>query len=68
MINPPAIKHTVAINEPNCKLDNPIMEWPEVHPPAYRVPNPTKNPPITINVNPLKVNNDFQEKSSLGRR
>jgi hypothetical protein len=57
----------VAIKEPTCKLDKPIMECPEVHPPAYRVPKPTKNPPSTINTDPLKVNNDFQEKSSLGK-
>ncbi len=34
IIKPPAIKHNVATNDGNCKLDNPIMEWPDVHPPA----------------------------------
>ena len=31
---PPAIKQQVAINEGICRLDNPIIEWPEVQPPA----------------------------------
>jgi hypothetical protein len=36
----------VAISEGNCKLLIPDMECPEVQPPAYRAPNPTKIPPI----------------------
>ncbi len=53
---PPIIKQMVATKEGHCKVDNPMMAWPEVHPPAQRVPNPTKNPPITIKNNPLMVN------------
>src|SRR4051812_25594117 len=55
MMKPPAIKQMVAIKEGSCRLDNPIIEWPEVHPPAYRVPKPTRKPPNTIKNNPFTV-------------
>ena len=29
---PPAKKQQVAINEGHCKLDKPIMAWPDVQP------------------------------------
>ena len=45
----------VATNEGHCKLDKPIIECPEVQPLAQRVPKPTKNPPNTIKMKPLKV-------------
>ena len=31
------------------------MPCPDVHPPAYAVPNPTRNPPPTIIVRPRSV-------------
>jgi len=46
------MKQQVARSEDHCSEAIPIIEWPEVHPPAYRVPNPTKNPPIIINISP----------------
>ena len=66
MMNPPAIKQTVAISEGNCKEDKPMIACPLVHPPAYLVPNPTKNPPITIKENPLMVNREDQLNKEVG--
>ena len=66
MIKPPAIKQIVAINDGSCRLLRPMMECPDVHPPAYRVPNPTKNPPITNRINPRKVNKEEKLKISGG--
>ena len=63
---PPAIKQMVATSDENCRLLKPIMECPEVHPFAYRVPKPTRNPPSTSNINPLKVNKDVKLKISGG--
>jgi hypothetical protein len=42
------------------------MAWPEVQPPAYLVPNPTKKPPNTIIDMFLIENIFFQENISLG--
>lgn len=53
--NPPIIKQIVATKEGHCKVESPMMECPLVHPPAYLVPNPTKNPPKTKNANPFNV-------------
>ena len=66
MMKPPAIKQTVAISEGNCKEDKPMIACPLVHPPAYLVPNPTKNPPITIKENPLMVNREDQLNKEVG--
>ena len=44
----------------------PMMEWPLVQPPAYRVPKPTKNPPNMIIIKPLIVKIEDQLKISLG--
>ena len=66
MTNPPIKKQQVAINDGNCRLDNPEMAWPLVHPPAYLEPKPIINPPTAIIKNPLKVNNMSQEKSCSG--
>ena len=33
-IKPPTINEMVAISDGNCKLDSPMIAWPEVHPPA----------------------------------
>lgn len=57
----------VATNDGHCKLLSPIMECPEVQPPAYLVPNPTKNPPMTSMMNPLSVNKDEKLKISGGK-
>jgi hypothetical protein len=65
-INPPAIKQIVATKEGHCRFDKPIIECPEVHPPAYLVPKPTRKPPVTINKNPCTENKLFQLKSSGG--
>ena len=45
MIRPPIKKPTTASNDGNCKLDRPLMAWPDVQPPAYREPKPTISPP-----------------------
>ena len=66
MMNPPIIKQMVATNEGHCRLLNPIMEWPEVQPPAYLVPNPTKNPPPINMIAPLNVNKASKLKISDG--
>ena len=68
IIKPPTIKQIVATNEGHCKLLNPIIEWPEVHPPAYLVPKPTKNPPPTNMIKPLKVNKPSTLKISIGNK
>jgi hypothetical protein len=65
---PPTIKLIVAISEGNCSVDKPIIECPEVQPPAYLVPNPTRKPPPTINTKPLSVIRLLNEKISPGTR
>jgi len=65
---PPIIKQIVATNEGHCKLDKPIIECPEVHPPAYLVPKPIRKPPTTITRNPFKENKTDQLKISCGAR
>ena len=52
----------VATKEGHCKSLSPIIACPEVHPPAYRVPNPTRNPPPTIMINPRSVNKFSNER------
>jgi hypothetical protein len=47
MINPPIKNPITAINEGSCKLLKPEIACPEVHPPAYRDPKPTRNPPMS---------------------
>ena len=63
---PPAKKPRTAINEGNPKLARPEIAWPDVHPPAYAVPNPTRNPPKTTDTNPRRVNRACQLKISCG--
>ncbi len=67
MIRPPKKNPNTAYSKGSCRLDNPEIAWPEVHPPAYLVPNPTKKPPIMIIIIPYKVNKFSQLKISLGR-
>ena len=66
LIKPPAIKAIVATSDGHCKFDKPIIECPEVQPPAYRVPKPTKNPPTTKKINPFRVNRLCQLNISVG--
>src|SRR5688572_14177741 len=63
---PPAIKQQVATNDGHCKLDMPMMLWPEVQPPAYLVPKPIKKPPTIISKNPFKENKVDQLYTSMG--
>ena len=42
------------------------MACPLVHPPAYRVPKPTRKPPANRKMKPRNVNNWFQLKISAG--
>lgn len=47
----PLVKNRiVATRDGHCRVDRPAIPCPLVHPPEYRVPKPTKNPPpATIN-------------------
>lgn len=65
---PPIMKQMVAIKDGHCKFDNPMMACPEVHPPAYRVPNPTKNPPKTIKKKPFRLSKSPKLNNSVGNK
>ena len=67
MIKPPMKKPITATKEGFCRLLNPEMAWPEVQPPAYRVPKPTKKPAMINIANPLKVTIESQLKISGGK-
>jgi len=58
----------VAINDAGFNNDNPIIEWPDVQPFAYLVPNPIKKPPDMKNNNPLIENKLPQLNISLGSK
>ena len=64
MINPPVKNPITATREGNCIFAIPEIACPEVQPPAYLAPNPTRKPPTTITINPLSENKDFQEYRS----
>ena len=64
MASPPTKNPRTAINEGSCKLLSPDIAWPEVHPPAYLVPNPMNNPPSASNRMLLMESN---LKSSVGK-
>lgn len=66
MVKPPIIKKIVATRDGHWRLAIPIMEWPEVHPPAYLVPKPTRNPPTTKKISPVRVNKFSHPKISTG--
>lgn len=66
MARPPIKKPITAIREAGCRSLKPEMAWPEVQPPAYRVPNPTKKPPKMMNIKPLRVNNDSKLNMDIG--
>ncbi len=46
MISPPTKKPTTAFNDGICRLLMPDIAWPEVQPPAYRLPKPISTPPM----------------------
>lgn len=66
MMKPPIIKLMVAISDGTCRLERPMMAWPDVQPPAYLVPKPTRNPPAIIITNPRRVNKLPAENSCDG--
>lgn len=68
MKSPPIKKQIVATNEGHCKLEIPIIECPDVQPLAQRVPKPTKKPPKTMKMKPLKVKRWSNEKISFGNK
>src|SRR5437588_7438514 len=45
---PAAKNEMTAMSEADCRSASPEMPWPDVHPPAHEVPNPTRKPPPTI--------------------
>ena len=54
------------IKEGNLRFDKPLIAFPEVQPPAYRVPKPNRNPPTTMIIKPLRVRSFSQLNSSSG--
>ena len=66
MITPPSMKQQVAMSDGHCKLERPMMAWPDVQPPAYRVPKPTRKPPTTMSINPFSVSSMEKLKSAAG--
>ena len=66
IINPPIIKQIVATSDGHCKLERPIIACPDVQPPAYLVPKPTRKPPATVRSNPFTLNNVCQLNKSEG--
>ena len=64
--SPPMKKPMTAISDGHCKLLNPLMACPDVHPPAYLVPNPTRKPPTTRYNKDEKLNKTFVPNSCKG--
>ena len=54
-IRPPAKKPITATKDGSWKFARPEMAWPDVQPPAYEEPNPTRKPPATTETRPLSV-------------
>src|ERR1700704_5755524 len=52
---PPAKNPQTATSDASWRSARPAIAWPEVQPPAYAVPKPTRNPPTTIETNPRTV-------------
>ena len=52
MTKPPTKNPATAIKDGSCKSLSPEIAWPDVQPPAYLVPNPTRKPPPTIMTKP----------------
>lgn len=68
MINPPMKKPITATKEGFCRLLNPEIAWPDVHPPAYLVPKPTRKPAITKIDIPFKLRIASQLNISDGNK
>ena len=49
MVRPPIKNPITAMSDPICNWLKPVIACPDVQPPAYLVPKPTKNPPIESN-------------------
>ena len=64
--SPPAKNPITATSDETCRSANPLIACPEVHPPAYLAPNPTKNPPPKIMTRPGKEAKPFQDIISGG--
>jgi hypothetical protein len=67
MVRPPIKNPITAISDGSCKSLSPDIACPEVQPPAYRVPKPTKKPPMAKMRILLKSNNAAISKSSVGK-
>ena len=59
-------KPITAISEGHCRLDIPLIAWPEVQPPAYLEPKPTINPPKAKTEKPFTERMASKLKSSAG--
>ena len=64
--SPPAKNAASAMNDGTSRFATPVIPCPDVQPPAYAVPNPTRNPPPTIASSPRGVASARQENSSRG--
>ena len=53
--SPPAKKPITARREGSCRSAKPMIAWPDVQPPEYLEPKPTRNPPRTIMIRPVGV-------------
>lgn len=68
MKSPPAKKPITATTDAICKFAIPLIACPDVQPPAYRAPNPTRNPPRTIKMSPCADNKLPQLNTSDGTK
>src|SRR5689334_3734625 len=66
MISPPAKMPMSAITDASWKVASPITPWPDVQPPAYEEPNPTRKPPPMIEIDPRSVSKARQLNSCAG--
>ena len=53
-MRPPMKKPITAIKDGTCKFDKPLIACPDVQPPAYLVPKPTRIPPPSKTKKPFK--------------
>ena len=68
MTRPPIKKPMTAIREGICRLLSPLMAWPDVQPPAYRVPKPISKPPTSSSNMPGKEESRSIPKISAGKK
>lgn len=59
-------KPIAAKKDTSCNELKPVIACPDVHPPAYLVPKPIRNPPIIINIMPFGVERNSKLNSSDG--